>query len=318
MGVESAARREGRQRKALAKRERELLALAQRQHGVLSREQLLAGGLSKRTISRRVESGRLHPIHRGVYMLGGGRITRRGEWMAAVRACGEGALLSHRSAAALWALTRDRRSGPIEVSAARSRNRPGIVVREGGVHKDDRAVIAGIPVTSVARTLFDCAELEDERRLERMFEEADRLGILEMRRLDEVCARGYGRHALRTVRGLMEQAHSPIWTRSELELQFAEFCREWKLPPHETNVDVLGNEVDALWPRERLVVELDSWEFHRHRNAFESDRAKDVARQVAGYRAIRVTGRRLEREREALAIEIRSLLAPPAGGRAAV
>jgi Transcriptional regulator, AbiEi antitoxin/Protein of unknown function (DUF559) len=317
MGTESAARREGRQRKALAKRERELAALARRQHGTLSRQQLLAGGLSKRTIARRVESGRLHPIHRGVYLLGTGRITRRGEWMAAVLACGDGALLSHRSAAALWGLARERRRKATEVSAAGGRDQRGILVHEGGIYRDDRAVVAGIPLTSVARTLFDCAEIVDEQQLGRMFEEADRLGLLEMPALDAVCARGYGRRALRPIRRLIEEAREPVWTRSDLEERFALFCREQGFPPNETNVEVLGHEVDVFWPRERVIVELDSYAFHRHRTAFEGDRTKDAARQVAGYRAIRVTDRRLRREPDALANEISALLKLPRGRRAA-
>jgi very-short-patch-repair endonuclease len=177
-------------------------------------------------------------------------------------------------------------------------------------------VVAGIPVTSVARTLFDCAEVGNERQLERMFEEADRLGLLEMPRLEAVCARGHGRRALRPIRRLIEEARAPVWTRTELEQRFAIFCREHELPPNDTNAEVLGHEVDALWPAERLIVELDSWTYHGHRDAFERDRSKDVARQVAGYRAIRVTDRRLRNDANRLAAEIRSLLA--AGRRRAV
>jgi very-short-patch-repair endonuclease len=274
---------------------------------VLARQQLLAAGFSVRTIRRRVEAGRLELVHREVYAFGLGQVSLRGRWLAAVFACGEGALLSHRSAAALWGLMRTRR-GSVEVSATNGRSRPGIAVHEGGIHNTDRAVVDRIPVTSVARTLFDLAEV-DERELGRAFEEADRLGLLEMRRLEEVCARGHGRRALRPIRRLIEEAREPVWTRSELEYRFALFCRDQGLPPNETNVEVLGHEVDAFWPRERVIVELDSYEFHRHRAAFEGDRTKDTRRQAAGYKAIRVTDRRLRREPAVLAGEIRSLLA---------
>jgi very-short-patch-repair endonuclease len=237
--------------------------------------------------------------------------------MAAVLACGQGALLSHRSAAALWGLARRSSRPPVEVSATGGRGRPGIVVHEGGIHRDDRAVVAGIPVTSAARTLFDCGEVVTEQQLGRMFEEADRLGLLEMPALDAVCARGYGRRALRPIRKLIEEAREPVRARSDLEERFAIFCRDHDLVPAETNVDVLGHEVDAFWPGERLVVELDGYAYHRHRAAFESDRAKDAARQAAGYRSIRITDRRLEREPTAIAKEIRQLLsASPKGGRA--
>jgi hypothetical protein len=196
----------------------------------------------------------------------------------------------------------------VEVSATLGRSRPGIAVHEGGIHADDRAVVDRIPVTSIAHTLFDLAEVIDENQLERMFEEADRLRLLEMQRLEAVCARGHGRRALRPIRRLIEEARGPTWTRTELEGRFALFCREHGLPPNETNVDVLGHEVDVLWPRQRLIVELDGFAYHRHRAAFEEDRTKDTARQVAGYKAIRVTDRRLKREPKVLADEIRSLL----------
>jgi very-short-patch-repair endonuclease len=227
--------------------------------------------------------------------------------MAGVLACGEGALLSHRSAAALWGLMRSH-AHPVEVSAAKGRRRAGIVVHEGGIHRDDRTTVAEIPVTTVARTLFDCAEVCEGRRLEKVFEEADRLNLLEIGALEDVCSRGYGRRALRPIRPLIAKAREPIWSRSELEESFAVFCRDRGFPPFEANVEVLGHEVDAFWPRERLIAELDSWEFHSHRDAFERDRTKDVTRQVAGYRAIRITDRRLRHEPAKLAEEIRQLL----------
>jgi very-short-patch-repair endonuclease len=316
MGTESTAPQAETRRKALARREQELAALARRQHGVLSRRQLLAGGLGQRTIRRWVERGRLHLLHQGVYVFGHGGIESRGEWMAAVLACGEGALLSHRSAAALWELVKRPRSRPLEVTAAAGRSRPGITVHEGGIHRDDRAVVDGIPVTSPARTLFDFAEVADERRLGRAFEEADRLRLLDLKALEHVCARGCGRRALRPIRRLIEEAHTPVVTRSDLEERFALFCRERDIVPTVTNVKVLGHEVDAFWPRERVIVELDGYAFHRHRAAFEEDRSKDVARQVAGYRAIRITDRRLEREPDSVAAEIRALLGELPGGRA--
>lgn len=227
--------------------------------------------------------------------------------MAAVLACGEKALLSHRSAAALWGLTRVSR-GRIDVSSASGRRRPGIAVHEGAIVDADRAVVDGIPVTSIARTLFDLAEVVDEGQLERAFEEADRLRLLEMRALEDMCARGHGRRALRPIRKLIELAREPATTRSPLEDQVLALCRKHDLPLPATNVTVLGCEVDALWPSQKLVIEADSWTFHSHRAAFERDRARDAAMQAEGYRVIRLTHRRLEREPKAIADEIRRLL----------
>jgi len=308
MGTQVSARREVR-RSEFARRDRELAAIAGRQHGLIARRQLLDAGLGLRTIGRRVEAGRLRSVHRGVYAFGPNRLDRRGRWMAAVLACGDQALLSHRSAAALWGLMRS--SGSIvEVTAPMGRGRQGIAVHQGGICEEDRVVVAGIPVTSVARTLLDLAEVVGERSLEKAFEEADRLRLLEMPALEAVCRRGHGRRGLKPIRRLIEAARFPETTRSPLEDEVIALCREHGIPLPHTNVSVLDHEVDALWPRERLIVEADSWSFHRHRAAFERDRARDAAMQAEGYRVIRLTHRRLKREPAAVAAELRRLLAP--------
>ncbi len=182
------------------------------------------------------------------------------------------------------------------------------MIHEGRLDRSDRAVVDAIPVTSVARTLFDFAEAVDERQLERAFEEADRLGLLRMRALEDVRERGAGRHALGPICRLIDAAREPTMTRSPLEDLFIAFCRQHRLPPAATNVYVLGREVDAFWPDRRLIVEVDGFAYHRHRAAFERDRARDAAFQVAGYRVIRVTYRRLEREPATVAAELRRLL----------
>ena len=167
----------------------------------------------------------------------------------------------------------------------------------------------GFPVTTVARTLFDLAEVASFESLKGAAEEADRLKVLRLRELEQVCARGRGRRALRPVRRLLAELGAPDEGRSPLEIRFPAFVREHRLPPPAQNVHVLGHEVDALWPAAKLVVELDSWEYHSHRAAFERDRARDPKLLIAGYRTIRVTHRRLDNEAVELAEEIRQLLA---------
>ena len=172
-----------------------------------------------------------------------------------------------------------------------------------------------IPVTSVARTLLDLAEVVDRQRLEGAWEEADRLGLLELVAVERVCERAHGRRALKPIRQLAEEARAPTYTRSPLENRFIEFYRSHlaDLPEPHTNVSILDHEVDAYWPKHRLVVEMDSWEFHHHRAAFERDRARDATMQAAAYRVIRLTHRRLEREPAAIASQLRALLAVEAG-----
>jgi very-short-patch-repair endonuclease len=189
------------------------------------------------------------------------------------------------------------------------------VIHEGAIFKQDRTVVERIPVTSVARTLFDLAEVVDERQLARAFEEADRLRVLELSALDAVCARGYGRRALRPIRQLMDLARLPDHPQSPLEDLVLELCREQDLPTPVTGATVMGREVDALWPAARLMVEADSWQFHGHRAAFERDRERDAAMQAEGYRVIRLTHRRLEREPAVVADQLRRLL-KHGGGRA--
>jgi Protein of unknown function (DUF559) len=233
--------------------------------------------------------------------------------MAAVLAAGEGALLSHRSAAALWGLA-GASAGPTDVTSERGRpGRRGIVLHRNRLHEEDRAVRDAIPVTSVARTLFDLAEVLDASRLERAFEEADRLGLPLPRDMKRVCDRSRGRHGLAAIGRLLPRLVAPPDTRSDLERRFLAFCYDHQLPLPAVNVLVGDLVVDALWATQRLVVELDGYAFHHHRGAFERDRARDAALQVAGYRTIRLTHRRLADEPSAIASQIRRLLR--CGGR---
>ncbi len=163
-------------------------------------------------------------------------------------------------------------------------------------------------MTTVARTLFDLAEFVSFKQLESAWEEADRLNLLQLNVVEQVCERGYGRRALKPIRRLLAEARTPQITRSPLEDEFAAFCREHRLPMPSFNTTALGFEVDALWPQQRLAAELDSWEFHRHRAAFERDRARDTTLQVAGYRTIRITHRRLHNEANITAKQLRALL----------
>ncbi len=292
-------------------REQALARLATSQHGVVALWQLATLGFGIRAVERRIRDGRLNQLHRNVYAVGHRRSTRRSFWWAGILAYGDESLLSHRSAAALWGLSRQR-AGPIDVTAPMGRQGPsrreGIWIHRCRLHIEDRAIHDDIPVTSVARTLFDYAEVVDFQRLEQAWEETDRLKFLRLGEVERVCERGYGRRAMKPIRRLLAEARAVTRTRSPLEDRFQRFCRFYDLPPHSTNVDVLGKEVDVLWPAAKLIVELDSWEFHSHRAAFQRDRTRDTQLLVAGYRTARVTHERLDKEAATLAAEIRALL----------
>ncbi|HEY2052403.1 MAG TPA: type IV toxin-antitoxin system AbiEi family antitoxin domain-containing protein [Solirubrobacterales bacterium] len=293
-------------------REREIVDLVRRQQGVITHAQLASLGVGRRTIDRWLASGRLRALHREVYAYGPRPLLKRGKWLAAVLAMGPGAFLSHRSAAALWGLAGDRPK--VDVNAPRGRQvRPGritgIKVHRCKFDPGEVTMRDGIPVSIVARTLFDLAERSAPYELKSAWDEASRLKLLRIPEVAAVYERGRGRRARRRIRPflLAEQRHVED-SASPLEDRFAEFVVAQRLPPPHTNDLVGKDEVDALWPDARLIVELDSWEFHSHRAAFEKDRDRDTEHLLAGYRTIRVTHRRLSEEPERLAAQIRALL----------
>ena len=285
--------------------------LAERQHGVVAYRQLVALGLAPGAVKHRAGVGRWHGIYRGVYAVGHRRLTPNGHRMAAVLACGPRSVL-HRDAAALWGLRPTARTRTdVTVPRPAARSRPGIDVhRVRALHPDDCTVHEGIPVTTVARTLFDLAEVVRPREVERCFDEAERLRLLDLPAVEAVCARGHGRRGLRVLRPLLEDRRpSLVDAWSPLEAIFLPFCRRHGVPLPAVNVALGEFIVDALWSEQRLVAELDSWEFHgKTRAAFEGDRRRDATLLLAGHRVIRLTWRRLHREPERVAGELRALL----------
>jgi very-short-patch-repair endonuclease len=272
--------------------EHPIAALADRQHGVVARWQLIALGYTAREIDRRIEAGRLHSIHRGVYAVGRRKLTVRGRWMAAVLACGPEAVLSHRDAAALHDLRRSGSRTAVHVTApGRSRhNRPGIHVHSvRHLHPDDRTAVDGIPVTSVHRTLLDYAETARPQELRWAFEAYDRLDLLDMRELDVAIARNPGRRGSRPLKALTSVYRGAPETRSGNERRFLALIRDAGLPEPSVNVVVAGIVVDFFWPKHRLVVEVDSYRYHHTPADRAEDRRKERTLKAAGCEVLRVT-----------------------------
>jgi Protein of unknown function (DUF559) len=286
-----------------------IAAIAARQHGVIARIQLLRLGLGRRAIAHRIEQGRLHIVHRGVYAVGHARLTIQGRWMAAVLACGEGAVLSHRSAAMLWGIRRTERV-LIEVTGPRTgRSRPGIERHRAELPADEVTVHNGIPTTTVPRTLLDLAAVLPTRQLTRAVNEAEVRRLWDPLSLSAVVGRHPGRRGVQAIRGVLVSGQV---TRGELEKRFREFLTDAGVPLPETNahiqVDGLWYEVDCLWRSERVIVELDGRATHDTHAAFESDRARDRILQAAGFRVIRITWRQLHESPAAVAADLRALL----------
>lgn len=220
--------------------------------------------------------------------------------MAAVLACGPDAVLSHRSAIALWEL-RPAPSGPIDVTvpARGRRGQDGIRVHNvRTLHPDDRAWVDGIPVTVPHRTLLDYAELARPQQLRLALEAAERRDLLDGMTLEGLCARSPGRRGIRALKEAVARLQGPApWTQSELENRFLVLIREAGIPEPHANVTVAGLVVDFFWPKQRLVVEVDGYEFHRSRARFEDDRRRDAKLQLANCRVLRVTHRRIGQPR---------------------
>lgn len=288
-----------------------VLALASTQHWVVTRVQLLAIGMGPKMVDSWLRAGRLHRIHRGVYAVGRPDLPLRGRWLAAVYACGPEALLSHRDAGVLADIRASSRWA-IDVTAPRSREgQHGITLhRPRNLHPDERDEIDGIPVTSVARTLLDLADVVPTRHLQRTFEEAQRLGKLDGAALTATLARCRNRRGHRQLTELLATIHQPRYTRSELEALFLDLCREAGLPEPAVNIWLpeADGEVDFLWRDQRLVVELDSRGFHSDPAAFERDRERDTKLQRAGYRVIRITHHRLTTWPDAVRDDLAALL----------
>jgi len=269
-------------------------------------------GIGARAIQHRIAAGRLHRVHLGVYAVGHRALTANGHRMAAVLGCGPDAVLSHRDAAALWGLRRcGRIRTDVTVPRPAARSRPGIDVhRVKRLDPDDSTTRDGITVTTVARTLLDLADVLRASDVQRAFEEAERQRLLDLSSLDALFARSRGRHGLKTVRAILSDLGPVGETRSDLEAAFLRFCNDHGIAPPQCNVLVRGFVVDALWPEQRLIVELDGYAFHgTTRAAFERDRARDADLQGDGYRVARVTWRRLHDEPRALATSLRGMLA---------
>jgi very-short-patch-repair endonuclease len=278
---------------------RAVWALAERQHGVVARRQLLAHGLSAGAIHHRIEKGRLHPVHRGVYAVGRPQLTRYGSWMAAVLACGTRAALSHSSASALWAICQvEERDIEISVPGGRFLRRPGIVThRRATLTAADLTHHQGIPVTTPACTLIDVASRLTPDRLEAAINEADRRDLIDpdalRASLDQLAPRpGVG--AL----GRTLDARTFLLTDSELERRFLPVARRAGLRRPLTQQWVNGFKVDFYWPDLGLVVETDGLRYHRTPAQQARDRVRDQAHTAAGLTPLRFTHAQVRYEPE--------------------
>jgi very-short-patch-repair endonuclease len=284
--------------------DRRLAELAREQHGLVTHRQLRELGLGKSAIAERAQRGRLHRVHRGVYLVGYPSLTRHGRFLAAVLACGDGVALSHFSAAVVWGILQAR-GQPIHVTAPKRRRVPGIVVHRASLD-GERLRRDGIVVTTPARTLVDLADVVPRRTLERAFDEAQYLG------LDFENARPrHGRSGSGNLSSVLA-VHRPgtTRTRSELEELFLRLCDDHGLSRPDVNCHIEGFECDFVWREARLIVETDGAAAHGTAGARERDPVRDARLMTAGWRVWRVSYEQVVRRRHDTADELRALLTP--------
>ena len=246
--------------------------------------QLLASGLDRGAVTYRLKVGRLHLLHRGVYAVGHRPPSPLATAMAAVLACGPDAALSHGSAAALWKII-PRWPTPTHVTAPSERDRPGIHVHRSP--HADTTIHYGICVTTPLRTLVDLADVLTPKQLTRALNEAQVQRLITPAELTTLLTRYPGR---RTSQLTPERGA----TRSTLEDDFVRFLKRHRLPLPEFNQQIAGHEVDAVYREQKLVIELDSRQFHTTTRAFEKDRDRDADLLNAGFSTLRITDHRLK------------------------
>jgi hypothetical protein len=288
-------------------RDAAVVSTAARQQRNITRSQLLALGLDDEAIARRVRNGRLFRAHHGIYSVGSPPMTPLEHASAAVLACGKGAALSHGSAMTLWGFWR-RWDEPFEVTTPGDRRRRSIKIhRSATLSRRDVRTQLGVRVTSPARTVFDMTPRLNDKQLKRTLSNAMHSPYLTQSQLEELLAGHPHSPAARRIGPLIGLPGTP--PRSGWEYDFPAFCAAQNLPTPVMGAAVCGYVVDALFVEEKVIVELDSWEFHKDPIAFQTDRERDADTLSRGFVTLRITWERIERAAAREGARLRMILA---------
>jgi very-short-patch-repair endonuclease len=279
-------------------RESAIADVAGAHDNVISREQLLAVGVGRRVIARRLQNGTWQRLYRGVYLIGPAPPTPTARAWAALLAFGEGAVISHRTAAELWELCPPA-GGNVHVTIVgrNAGSRPDICLhRVTELPRSEVACAQGLAVTSPARTICDLAGMESLWVAEEALSEARTRALVTNRQLLAVIERAPTRKGSTVIRALLASEGDSGYTRSKAERRMRKLLSAAQLPQPRLNVPLRGYVADFLWPTEKLIVEVDGYKFHGSRAKFESDRKRDLVLTAAGYRVVRVTWRQMRDE----------------------
>ncbi len=284
----------------------EIAKIAAGQQGNITTAQLLAVGMGEGAIRYAVRTGRLFRVFWGVYAVGRPPVRAIERAAAAVLACGPRAALSHSSAMTLWGFWKHW-DEPFEVTVSVDRAPRGIRIhRCSTLLTRDVTTHHGIRITSPARTVLDIAPRLKLKALRRLINDGRRATLFVLDDLADVAARNTFHPGARLLTPHLDNQQNP--TRSGGEDDFADFCRRFGLPTPLINTTVHGFEVDAYFPEERLIVELDGWPFHRGRDSFESDRDRDATMLMHQIPTVRITYDRLESDPEREAARLHAIL----------
>jgi very-short-patch-repair endonuclease len=300
-------------------RDQRIAAIASVQRGRVSRRQLLSAGITDAMVHRLTAVSALHRVHHGVYAVGHLAPIELGRETAALLAFPPGAVLSHTTAAGVWAMRPLPENGDIEVTRLDADgHRTGVRVHRTHVLDGcDMRIHRGLPITSPARTLLDLAGILTPREHERALDEALIQRLVRLQDIRRILERMPLRAGAPALRALLEARQSSTLTRSQAEERFLELIRAAGLPLPQVNVHLHGFTVDFYWPEQRVVVEIDGYRYHSTRSAFERDRRKDGVLRAAGIDVHRISWGQMESEPFALVARMTMALVPPRTGEKA-
>jgi very-short-patch-repair endonuclease len=288
---------------------REVMRASRSHNGAIATEELLRAGLTPDAIRARVKRGRLAWQFRGVYIVGDPEMLPLAKQSAALLSLGPTAVLSHRSAAAVWGLAE---ADPQVIDATivgNRRSREGVRLhRVRALDARDITTRENLRITTPARAMIDFAAQASTSELSDAFGEARAKRLLTDAKLSAALKRAPQNHpGAAVVRAMLREGGT--YDRSKAERLMRSLCRRAELPQPVTNTMLHGHLVDFLWPDQRLIVEVDGYGTHGNRQAFESDRRRDQIHIAAGYVVVRITWSQLQDEPVAVAVRIAQALA---------
>lgn len=271
--------------------------VAEQQLELVTTTQLKLCRVSRDVVRARIRQGTMHRLHIGVYHLGTRLMLPRAVELAAVLACGDGAFVRRRSATAIFEIAEPWSGEPEILVVGRNCRPAGIdVARVRELDPLDFGTFNGMPITSPALTLLDFAAVATSDELERAIAEAYVLKLVTESELRAVLERHPRRAGARALRVELDRVGGPLWTASKAERVLKALLRKAGLPMPQTRVWLEGFPADFFWPEFRLIVEVDGYQSHGHRYAFERDHKRDQAHKNALYEVIRFTWRDLQNE----------------------